>query len=381
MKFSRQFSIAFCAVLCLLAIAISGQTRAEEKEFAGSAQVTASSHASTLVELRRGGWLCAWFGGTAEGKEDVAIWSARRLPDGTWTKPVVLVREPGVATWNPVLFYAKSGRLWLYYKFGPSYTWWTAGRRWSMDDGKTWSPVEHLPAGIYGPIRTKPLLQQDGTLVSGTSVESYSSWSAWVERSSDGGFSWRRYGPIEIDRSVAQQPYKNLSVDGIPAAKLPFGIIQPTVVQLRQRHLRMYARSSWQVRRICVSDSYDDGIMWTPAHALDLPNPNSGIDAVRLRDGRVVLIFDDSTTARTPLVLAVSRDGEHFRKFLTLEEGAGEFSYPAIVQGKNGDLYMTYTWNRKRIRFVHVPLTQVPRGPQATHSAAARDFFENANRP
>jgi predicted neuraminidase len=75
----------------------------------------------------------------------------------------------------------------------------------------------------------------------------------------------------------------------------------------------------------------------------------------------VVLVFNNSATLRTPLNLAVSPDGEHFHTFATLEDQPGEYSYPAVIQAGNGDLEITYTWNRKRIRHVHVPLADVPR--------------------
>ena len=100
---------------------------------------------------------------------------------------------------------------------------------------------------------------------------------------------------------------------------------------------------------------------WTQARPIDLPNPNSGIDAVALRDGRVVLVYNHTVKGRTPLNLAVSRDGEHFKMFQVLEDQPGEYSYPAMVQAKNGDLLITYTWNRKRIRYVRVPVSDVPR--------------------
>ena len=64
---------------------------------------------------------------------------------------------------------------------------------------------------------------------------------------------------------------------------------------------------------------------------------------------------------RTPLNLAVSSDGEHFKMFFTLEESPGEYSYPAIIQTASGDLEMTYTWNRKAIEHVHFPLQDVPK--------------------
>ena len=145
-----------------------------------------SCHASTVIELPNGDLMSAWFGGTAEGNPDTGIWASRRTSaNGQWSPPIELVKEPNIAMYNPVLFYTKDHRLWLYYKFGAHPMSWSAGRMSSTDDGKTWSQPEHLPAGLYGPIRAKPLVLPDGTIVSGTSVESYRTWAAWIERSAD----------------------------------------------------------------------------------------------------------------------------------------------------------------------------------------------------
>lgn len=321
------------------------QTMASTQEFIYTEAPFPSAHASTIVELKNGDLLSAWFGGSAEGKPDVAIWTSRRS-SSKWSAPVELVREPNIACYNPVFFHSADGKLWLYYKFGPHPSSWSAGRRFSTDEGETWSPVEHLPAGIYGPIRAKPLVLPNGIIVSGTSVESYNSWSGWIERSTDNANTWTRIGPIVAPPN--------------PTATGTYGIIQPSVVRLKNGTLRMYARSTQQIAKICVSDSADDGLRWSAVHTLELPNPNSGLDAVALRDGRVVLIFNNTTKGRTPLNLAVSTDGEHFRIFQTLESEPGEFSYPSMIQATNGDLYATYTWNRKRIRFARIPLADVP---------------------
>lgn len=338
--------------ICVLGLVIAVRAgAAADSEFIFMTAPMASAHASTIVELTNGDLMSAWFGGSAEGKPDVAIWSSRNTK-GHWSQPVVLAREPAIACYNPVLFYTRDGRLWLYYKFGPFPGDWSAGRRWSADDGRTWSAVEHLPAGLYGPIRTKPLLLSDGTVVSGSSVESYGSWAVWIERSTDNGRSWSRIGPITA-------PGTQSSIPGKPGE--PFGIIQPSVVDLGHGKLRLYARSTSQIHQICVADSFDNGLTWTASRALDVPNPNSGIDVVRLGDGRFVLVYNDTTSGRTPLDLAVSQDGEHFRAFKVLENRPGEYSYPALIQARDGDLLLTYTWNRKRIRFDRIPLATVPR--------------------
>jgi len=333
-----------CVVLAVVTAAAAG---AQTAEFIADPMPTPSCHASTIVEIRPGELMAAWFGGTAEGRPDVAIWGSVRR-DGRWQAPSVLVREPEIAAYNPVLFRSADRLLWLYYKFGPSPREWTAGRLFSRDDGRAWSAPEHLPAGLYGPIRAKPLVLANGAIVSGTSVESYGSWSAWIERSTDNGKTWTRHGPI--------------TVPGVTSSgRQSQGIIQPVVVPIQGKHLRFYARSSSAIGHICVADSYDAGVTWTPARPLDLPNPNSGIDVVRLKDGRFVLVYNHASQGRTPLNLAVSPDGEHWRLFYELETEPGEYSYPAMIQGSDGSLHITYTWCRQRIKYVNWPLAKIPK--------------------
>lgn len=335
--------------MLIFGIALAAIASAQTSEFISARMPTPSCHASTIVELSNGDLLSAWFGGTKEGAPDVAIWMSRRTPNG-WSKPREAAREPEVAAYNPVLFHSADGLLWLYYKFGNSPSAWSAAREYSRDEGATWSTVEHLPAGLYGPIRAKPLLLEDGTIMSGTSVESYGTWAAWIERSTDNGRSWTRIGPIAAPLSLATRP---------TARGKPYGIIQPSLVQMSQRHIRLYARSTETIGKICQSDSFDNGLTWSKVKTTALPNPNSGIDAVRLRDGRFVMVYNDTTSGRTPLTLAVSADGEEWRKFRDLETAPGEYSYPALIQARNGDLLITYTSNRVNIRFVRFPLAQV----------------------
>jgi len=332
-------------------------------------------HASTLVELKNGDVLAAWFGGVKEGNPEQTIYGAR-LHRGLWSAPQALAKTEKVASWNPVLFHTKDGRLWLYYKVGTKPSTWTGARKVSSDEGLSWSAEEKLPDGILGPIKDKPLVLKNGTIVSGSSVEN-GKWAAWIERSVDSGKNWTKYGPITIPEnldvpdagaiaaSAQTAPLPALAKESVttklyPPAKTTVGIIQPAVVQLGEHHLRIYARGHTKAARIAVADSYDDGVTWSQARYLDLPNPNSGIDAVRLKDGRVVLIFNHSYNTRTPLNLAVSAEGEHFTVFKTLEDGPGQYSYPAIIQAANGDLLMTYSWRRQTIKFVRVPLSEVP---------------------
>jgi len=355
-----------CAVVVTVSVAVAQSKPAGEFIFEPGSTSFPESHASTIVALKNGELMAAWFGGTKEGAPDVAIWGSRRV-NGKWTAPVELEREKDFPSWNPVLFHTQDGRLWLYYKVGPSPGEWAAGRRFSDDEGKTWSKDERLPAGLLGPIRAKPLVLGDGTIVSGSSVEAHETWAAWVERSTDNGKTWAKIGPITVSRETDADeppaPDPPGDAPGWAADKGPrkyVGIIQPSIISLGGRHLRMYARSRTLASKIAVADSMDNGATWTQAHFLDLPNNNSGIDAVALKDGRVVMIFNNTTVGRTPLNLAVSRDGEHFRVFATLEDTVGQYSYPALIQAADGSLEMTYTWQRKTIKYIHLPLSAVP---------------------
>jgi predicted neuraminidase len=292
----------------------------------------ASCHASTIVEAAPGKFLAAWFGGTDEGKKDVKIWLARF--DGTkWTAPQVAAQEPGFPCWNPVLFRSRAKTVFLFYKAGPNPMSWSGYVRRSADAGQTWGPAEQLPAGLLGPIKDKPIQRADGTILAGTSVESHRAWAAWVERSADDGKTWRRFGPIAVPGR-------------------PYGLIQPTLFETQGGRVVALCRSRG-IGYICQAESKDGGQTWSAARPTALPNPNSGIDAVRTAGGDVYLAYNPTKVGRSPLAVARSADdGKTWKTVATLEDQPGEFSYPAIIQAHDGRLHVTYTWNRRHIKHV-----------------------------
>jgi predicted neuraminidase len=305
----------------------------------------ASCHAATIVEAQPGKWLTAWFAGTMEGANDVAIWLSRYGFDGSnhWSQPEKIAEEPGFPCWNPVLFReSKSNEIQLYYKAGPSPERWSGYYRRSTDAGLTFGGVFIMPAGLSGPIKNKPIQLDDGTILSPTSVESHKAWACWVERSTNAGRTWSRHTPIFHPQH-------------------PQGIIQPTLLRRKDGSLFMLARSTGSIGQICMSDSTDGGLTWSPAKAVEaLPNPNSGIDAVTLADGRHVLVYNPTHQGRTPLALATSSDdGKTWKQSVVLEDTPGEYSYPAIVQAADGALHVVYTWKRVRIRHVLVDLKEL----------------------
>jgi alpha-L-rhamnosidase len=90
----------------------------------------------------------------------------------------------------------------------------------------------------------------------------------------------------------------------------------------------------------------------SPSLIDDLPNPNPCFDAVTLADGRQLVVYNPTTRGRTPLAVALSRDGKRWTKVLTLEDEPGEYSYPAVIQTSDGLVHVTYTWRRQRVKHV-----------------------------
>jgi predicted neuraminidase len=301
-----------------------------------------SCHASTIVESARGGLVAAWFGGTAEKNPDVGIWvSHYDQAKKTWTPGVEVAngvqadgkRHP---TWNPVLFQPRGGApLMLFYKVGPSPQTWWGELRTSTDGGKNWSAARRLPDGIYGPIKNKPVQLADGTLLSPTSDETNekpSKWRIYFERSTDGGATW------------AKTPFFN---DGVA-----IGAIQPSILfHDRIGGSKLQAVGRTRQGQVFSISSDDAGQTWGQIALLDgVPNPNSGTDAVTLKDGRHVLVYNPVPKGRTPLVVALSRDGREWKQVITLEDQPGEYSYPAVIQTSDGLVHVTYTWKRQRVR-------------------------------
>lgn len=300
----------------------------------------ASAHASTIAETADG-LAVAWFGGTREGAPDVGIWLARRAK-GAWTPPVEVatgVQSDGTRhpCWNPVLFETSPGELTLFYKVGPSPQRWWGETKTSRDRGQTWTAARRLPDGILGPIKNKPLRLPSRVIVSPSSTETPEKPSAWrvhFERSTDDGATWTTSGPIG-------------SAEGTP-----IDAIQPSLLMHPGGRLQAVGRS--RSGRVFETWSSDGGRTWTPLALTALPNPSSGIDAITLKDGRHLIVYNHTARGRSPLNVAVSRDGKTWDAALVLERDPGEYSYPAVIQASDGRVHITYTWRRQRIRHVTV---------------------------
>ena len=310
------------------------------KEFiAGDVHGFKQCHASTLLHLKTGEFVAAWFGGTVEKNDDVGIWLSRRVM-GKWETPKEVAKIRNDAHWNPVLFQSPAGKIFLFFKVGKEIETWETWVQTSDDNGKTWSAAQEMikgDRGGRGPVKNKPIILSNGDWLAGSSHEA-NGYHVFVDRSIDNGKTWDASSYLSLGDTALRNKE----------------LIQPTLWESSPGNIHMLLRSS--IGYICRSDSKDYGKTWAPVYKTSLPNPNSGIDLTRLPGGELVLAYNPDghdEGDRAPLLLALSYDnGNTWPKQLNIEDGKGddEFSYPAVIS--YGDtVAVTYTWQRKNIAF------------------------------
>lgn len=296
-------------------------------------------HASTVARMENGQFIVAWFGGKHEKNDDVGIWISRGEA-GNWTDPVEIMKIREDPHWNPVLFTKPNGEIILYFKVGKEIDFWETWLTTSSDNGVTWSePQELVPGdrGGRGPVKNKPIILSNGDWLAPASHEE-GQWDSFVDISKDGGKTWTMSPYVPIDRTVFKGK----------------GSIQPTLWESSPGHVHMLVRTADGV--IARSDSEDYGATWSELYKTGLPNPNSGIDVVKVEDGRLVLLYnpdDKNWGDRAPLTLAVSEDnGKTWPYKWNIETGVpdDEFSYPSIIHWGN-NVAAVYTWQRERVAF------------------------------
>ena len=368
------------------------------------------AHASTIVETQKGNLVAAYFGGTHERDPDVCIYvNIKKKGAEGWSQPILaadgvlsiddpnaklmglsglkddttpatagpigtpesydyntktsrLTNVPATlkrkACWNPVLYEMPDGELWLFFKIGSTVGDWTGWLTKSKDGGQTWSDKEPLPidAGghaFLGPIKNKPELI-DGRLLCPSSTEN-DGWRFHMEIYDLKTKEWKYVGPIESTEAIKTDDNQMHPID----------CIQPSVLKLKDGRLQVTMRT--HNAHIATSFSSDHGDTWTPVTLLHIENNQSGTDAVTLKDGRHALIYNNFETlpltkkgVRTPISIALSDDGQTWRHALTLEDSPiDQYSYPAIIQGKDGKLHCVYTWRRQRIAYKAIDINKL----------------------
>jgi predicted neuraminidase len=366
-----------------------------QRQVADLQSLCVQAHAANLMVLHDQTLACVWFGGSMEGKSDISVFMSKLNRESqTWTIPVQLSHDAERSEQNPILFPAPNGELWLLHTAQQSGNQDTSivRRRISHDNGASWSAAEPLDGLVLGTFVRQPIyVHTDGAwllptfscrTMPGEKWEGSHDVSA-VLRSIDQGKSWTR---IEVPGSV--------------------GCVHMNIVPASGGKLLAFFRSRW-ADHVYTTHSVDGGLTWSVPVPTELPNNNSSIQTIRLQDGRLAMIFNNSSALdaterraslydeldddggsssegsssqafnerrafwgapRAPLTLALSEDdGLTWPWKRNLEVGDGycmsndserrinrEYSYPSLYQTKDGALHVAYTVFRQHIRHARV---------------------------
>ncbi len=328
------FAILFITVFASVISAFGAEEKpyfAAENIFARNADEHPQNHASSIAELPNGDLLVSWFGGSREGMPDVAVWVSRR-PAGSreWARPEKLVDDPDYAAGNSIVFADSSGKVWLFYliKYAERWDAWEECKVFAVtsdDNGKTWSEPRVIQDGKGWVIRNNPVEIEPGRILLPVYTEDPPDSWMWI---SDDGF-------------------KTKEVVEVPAVAP--GHYQPAVAPLGGDKMIMLARHYTVPGKIWVSISKDKGRSWFKPKLTGLPNPDSGISLIMLESGALLLAYNNSKWVRTPLTVAISDNGGRswpWKK--NLETASAEFSYPYLIQDRNGIIHITYTSDSRK---------------------------------
>jgi predicted neuraminidase len=330
------------------------------------------NHAASIVEYPNGDLLVSWYRGSGERKaDDVAVYGARRGRKGqAWSEPFLMVDTPGFPDGNTAMFIDSQRRLWLFWPVVLANTWescitsYRVASRYDGNGSPKWEwqglvllkpegfaenlqsalearlKLSAAPAELTNRLaefqqaitnklsqrlgwqpRCKPTVLRSGRIVLPLYSDTYS--IAIMALSDDDGQTW-----------FASRPLAG------------FGNIQPAVLEKKDGTLVAYMRENGPMDRIRVAESRDKGVTWGPVGAMELPNPGSGLDGLRLASGQWLLIYNDTVQGRHQLAVSLSDDeGKTWQWTRHLEkQPAGQFHYPAIIQGRDGTLHAVYSY-------------------------------------
>jgi len=294
-------------------------------------------HCSTLTETPGGDLLCLWYGGSYEASDDQKLFLARRKKGSRiWEKPEIIVSNPLQPPGNAVIFTDGIGRIWIVWgrkegdrprrrgSGGP-------GRlmfRTSTDEGKTWSDDRALVDELGWGVRNVPVKLSSGELALPVGRSKlHGTKNLYIMTTPDNGKTWRRSAPFH-------------------------GGSQPTLIERDDGALFVMMRHK---PTIMQTVSCDGGRSWAEPVKSVFPNPDAGIAMTKLKNGHVLLVFNNTDDGRTPLNIARSLDGGRtWERPLTLEANPGEYSYPCVIQTSDGRIHISYTFRRYTIKHVEM---------------------------
>jgi predicted neuraminidase len=338
---------AHCVFLSLIVAVSPSRIEAGElnitRVFGPEIQTGPYKHPASMTELRNGDLYLVYYGGAGEYATDTGVFGSR-LANGqpAWTAPMPIAHDPFRSVGNAVVWEAPDGLVWLFYVVRYGETWSTSRVQFkvSRDGAWTWSDASVLTLEEGMMVRNRPIVLRKGDYLlpvyhetgHDTELVGADSTSLFL-RFDPAQKTWTKTGPIR-------------------SAK---GNIQPAAVQLGERDLVAYCRRGGDydprtIGYIVRAESHDGGSTWSEGRDSRFPNPNAAIEFIALKSGRLLLIFNDSMTRRTPLAAALSSDQDHsWPVRRNICQGDGDFAYPSAFQAHDGRIHLVFTSDRRTV--------------------------------
>ena len=300
-------------------------------------------HPACMTELDDGDLYLVYYGGKGEYATDTAVFGSRLKKGGVeWSPPEPIARDPFRSLGNAVVWKAPDQLVWLFYVVRHGETWSTSRIQFkvSRDGARSWSDASVLSLGAGTMVRNRPIVLAGGDYL----------LPAYQETGHDPEF----VGPESTSLFFRFSP-KARAWTAAGRIRSPMGNIQPAVVALDANHLIAYCRRGGgygpsEKGYLVRSESFDGGRSWSAGVDSHFPNPNAAVDFLKLKSGKLLLIYNDSMSRRTPLTVALSPDGDkswpHKR---TIAEGPGDFGYPSAFQALDGKVHVVFTSDRRSV--------------------------------
>ena len=294
-------------------------------------------HPASIAELANGDLYIVWYGGEGEYAVTTAVWGTRlRRGESRWSDPKPIARDPLRSLGNAVIWQAPDGAVWLFYVVRHGLTW-SDSRiqgKISHDNCETWSDAFVVSEQQGMMVRGRPLELGNGLFLLPVYHET--------------GHDTEMVGAESTSLFLRFDSTKRTFTPSAPI-RSKNGNIQPAVVALDANHLLAYCRRGggygpgWK-GYIVQAESTDGGLTWSEGQNSQFPNPNAAVDFLKLANGNLLLIFNDSMVDRTPLTLTLSKDGGcSWPIRVNLAEGPYDYAYPCAIQGRDGNIHVVYT--------------------------------------
>jgi len=333
----RRACLLFVITLSFIFPAIVSAAELKVHRLFGPESPGRYKHPASITQLDSGDFYLVYYGGSGEYGADTAVYGSRRKRGSSdWSPPKVIADTPGRSEGNAVVWQAPDGKIWLFYLTRYGKTWSTSRikAKLSIDGAHTWSDPLMLAFELGMMVRAHPIVLADGDYLLPVYHETGNDRELVGDDSTSLFLRYHRATGVwsETNRIHAR-----------------LGCIQPAVAAINDKDLVCYCRrgggyeprnDGWLVR----SQSHDGGRTWTAGKETKFPNPNAAVDFIRLQNGHLLLVYNDSMNDRTPLCVAISTDDDKSYSYRrNIAEGKGSFAYPTAIQAHDGKIHVIFT--------------------------------------